>query len=119
MYADKLIDEYDVDNDLRIGSTSSLPWSGIVLTFTGVEGKTELGKMVRSLGGVVETALTIKVTHVIAKGFGSPKYLVSWCEWLELTGSMRSIIVFRCCRLAGSWTLTRAGSRATSWTCLL
>ena len=31
----------------------------------------------KELGGEVESALTINVTHVVATGFGSPKYNVS------------------------------------------
>lgn len=39
--------------------------------------QTQLSEMVRELGGTVESALTISVTHVVAVGFGSPKYMVS------------------------------------------
>lgn len=60
-----------------MGSSSDRPWRGIVVTFTGVEEKPALSALVKELGGDVESALTIKVTHVVASGYGSPKYLVS------------------------------------------
>lgn len=53
------------------------PWRGITITFTGVDDKPALAKLVKDLGGEIETALTVNVTHVVAPGFGSPKYLVS------------------------------------------
>ncbi|BEI85351.1 hypothetical protein CcaverHIS002_0507520 [Cutaneotrichosporon cavernicola] len=51
------------------------PWSSITITFTGVEDKVGLSEIVRKLGGSIESALTVSTTHVVAPGFGSPKYL--------------------------------------------
>lgn len=36
----------------------------------------ELSVMAKELGAAVESALTIAVTHVVASGYGSAKYLV-------------------------------------------
>lgn len=57
-------------------SSGSKPWAGITITFTGVDEKSALVKLVAALGGKTESALTVNVTHVVAPGFGSPKYLV-------------------------------------------
>ncbi|KAL7422194.1 protein kinase activating protein dpb11 [Cryptotrichosporon argae] len=50
------------------------PWADVVVTFTGVENKGELGPLVRAVGGEVELALTINTTHVIAAGYTTDKY---------------------------------------------
>lgn len=62
--------------DTPLGSGTK-PWTSVVVTFTGVDDKPGLSKLVVALGGAVESALTVKVTHVIASGPGSAKYLVS------------------------------------------
>ncbi|WVW83245.1 hypothetical protein I302_105264 [Kwoniella bestiolae CBS 10118] len=54
---------------------NSKPWKGITITFTGVENKPALSALAKELGATVENALTIHVTHVVAVGYGSPKYL--------------------------------------------
>ncbi|KAK4687729.1 DNA replication regulator DPB11, partial [Tremellales sp. Uapishka_1] len=51
------------------------PWKGIVITFTGVDNKPELSKMAKELCAGVENALTVNVTHVVASGYDSAKYL--------------------------------------------
>lgn len=56
-------------------SSGAKPWKGITVTFTGVEEKPKLSALVKELGGKVENALTVNVTHVIASGFGSAKYM--------------------------------------------
>ncbi|ORY32222.1 hypothetical protein BCR39DRAFT_523376 [Naematelia encephala] len=66
--------EAEESSHAALGS-SSKPWAGIVITFTGAENKPRLTELVRELGGEVEHALTVDVTHIIAVGFGSPKYL--------------------------------------------
>jgi DNA replication regulator DPB11 len=65
------------DTPLTGGSAADRPWTGLVVTFTGVEAKPALSMLVQDMGGTVESALTVKVTHVVASGTGSPKYLVS------------------------------------------
>nr|XP_018263947.1 uncharacterized protein I303_03824 [Kwoniella dejecticola CBS 10117]OBR86105.1 hypothetical protein I303_03824 [Kwoniella dejecticola CBS 10117] len=54
---------------------NSKPWKGITITFTGVEAKAALTALAKELGATVENALTIHVTHVVAIGYGSAKYL--------------------------------------------
>ena len=81
-----------------MGKGSRRPWESVVLTFTGVENKVrpgyeddtaslrvsrkgtdrkgDLAKMAKQLGAHTESALTVNVTHVVASGFASAKYLV-------------------------------------------
>jgi len=61
------------------------------------------------LGAKVESALTVHVTHVVAGGFGSDKYYVSFLCWPGLTGSTPSNTVYRCYQLIGSKTIISAG----------
>lgn len=56
-------------------SSGAKPWKDITVTFTGVDEKPKLSALVKELGGKVENALTVNVTHVIAQGFGSAKYM--------------------------------------------
>lgn len=67
----------DADDTPVAANGTDRPWNGITITFTGVEDKPRLSKLVGKLGGNIESALTISTTHVVAPGFGSPKYLVS------------------------------------------
>lgn len=81
-----------------MGKGSRRPWESVILTFTGVENKVrpvhendtasrhvtrmstdekgDLAKMAKQLGAHTESALTVNVTHVVASGFASAKYLV-------------------------------------------
>ncbi|GMK55402.1 hypothetical protein CspeluHIS016_0204580 [Cutaneotrichosporon spelunceum] len=68
-------DEAHEDEDVVALDGTDRPWNGITVTFTGVEDKAGLTALVRKLGGSVESALTVSTTHVVAPGFGSPKYL--------------------------------------------
>ena len=77
----------DEDESTAALRSSSRPWKGIFLTFTGVENKVgclkgyrlikvALAALAQELGALIDNALTVEVTHVIASGFGSPKYMV-------------------------------------------
>ncbi|ORX39769.1 hypothetical protein BD324DRAFT_233372 [Kockovaella imperatae] len=54
---------------------SSKPWQDVVITITGQEDKVHLSSLIRELGGTVESALTVRVTHVIASAHNSAKYV--------------------------------------------
>lgn len=92
-----------------------------------------LSEQAKELGAIVENALTISVTHVVAAGYGSPKYLVSSSLLLCLsydTGgkgkatdllslfSMPLNIVYRCWRLLGLRHLSPTGRKGVTWTLL-
>lgn len=68
--------------------STNLPWHGITITFTGVDDKPGLSRFVKALGGEIESALTVNVTHVVAPGFGTPKYNVG-CWLIEELNAVR------------------------------
>ncbi|WVF72304.1 hypothetical protein IAT40_007117 [Kwoniella sp. CBS 6097] len=70
-----LADAEDEESSTAALRRNSRPWKGIVITFTGVENKPQLTALAKELGAGVESALTVNVTHVVASGFGSAKYL--------------------------------------------
>ncbi|OCF35397.1 hypothetical protein I316_02947 [Kwoniella heveanensis BCC8398] len=70
-----LADAEDEETSTAALRRNSRPWKGIVITFTGVENKPQLTALAKELGAGVESALTVNVTHVVASGFGSAKYL--------------------------------------------
>ncbi|WWC69573.1 uncharacterized protein I206_103516 [Kwoniella pini CBS 10737] len=70
-----LADAEDEETSTEALRRNSKPWKGITITFTGVESKAALTALAKELGGTVENALTIHVTHVVAVGYGSAKYL--------------------------------------------
>jgi len=72
------------DAEIPMDSASNKPWRGFVVTFSGIEDKPALAKLARELGAEVESALTVKVTHVVAQGFTSPKYHVRHASVREL-----------------------------------
>ncbi|WWD01536.1 hypothetical protein V866_008481 [Kwoniella sp. B9012] len=70
-----LADAEDEESSTAALRRNSKPWKGVTITFTGVENKPALAALAKELGATVENALTIHVTHVVAVGYGSPKYL--------------------------------------------
>ncbi|KAL1411271.1 protein kinase activating protein dpb11 [Vanrija albida] len=72
----RALEEDDSDEDAAGPSidNANKPWKHVTLTFTGVEDKPELVKLVRELGGNIESALTQTVNHVVAVGYTSQKY---------------------------------------------
>ncbi|WWC85363.1 uncharacterized protein L201_000226 [Kwoniella dendrophila CBS 6074] len=70
-----LADPEDEESSTAALRRNSKPWKGITITFTGVENKPALTVLAKELGAVVENALTIHVTHVVAVGHDSAKYL--------------------------------------------
>ncbi|WRT67010.1 uncharacterized protein IL334_003976 [Kwoniella shivajii] len=70
-----LADAEDEESSTAALRRNTKPWKGVIITFTGVDNKPALTALAKELGAMVENALTIHVTHVVAVGFGSAKYL--------------------------------------------